>query len=198
MRKKDFLIVLPKVGAYEYKDITVQLYIDSVLKEWISLITEHGYNVVFIHEDMLALKLAGDAGYRRYSVLTMVGRRVLSRFETTPDSYSIYTDVVEDSRVATKATEAVPADINPGKTTSEILRDVIPMRVKRGCELLLDDASNVLYIDANNNFCKKPEPRIGDGRIVCILNTMNDTYEYYFGGTRISKEMLLQVLEVNR
>lgn len=200
MNRRDFFVVFPKVSAYENKDIDTQAYYDSIVSKWRDRIISNGYNLCVIHEDNLASRLLAGSEVKRYSVLRFTNRDYYALGETTPDNYiaekNVY-EVPEAIKAGTKGVKVNQEDVTSGNEQIYLMT-LAQLRTKVASDYLVDQVPHILYIDANNNFCKKPKYSIGDGRMVCFVNVKNNTFSAFYGGVSISEDIVIQIMEANR
>ena len=200
MNKRDFLIVLPKLSAYDSKGVDMQLYYDNVIKLWTERILQNGYNLCVIHEDILAGKLIKDDRLKRYSVLKPTGREPYADSEGISPDYLTLPGVltVDDAvKVGIKEVAFRQEDVVPGSEQAYLLA-LVQRRVRSASNYLIDRMPSVIYVDANNNFCKKPSHGVGDGRLVCIIDVKSEVTSYFYGGIPINDNIVSQIMEANK
>lgn len=200
MNKRDFLIALPKVTAYDSKGVDMQLYYDNVVKLWTERILQNGYNLCVIHEDILAGKLIKTDDLKRYSVLKPTGREPYAYSEGISSDYLTLPGVITmDDAVRVGLREVVfkREDIIPGGEQAYLLA-LAQRRVRSASNYLINRIPSIIYVDANNNFCKKPSHIVGDGRLVCIIDVKSETTSCFYGGIPINDNVVLQIMEANK
>lgn len=197
MNKRDFLIVLPKLSAYANKDVDVQLYYDKIVSLWTNRILANDYNLCIIHEDILASKLIKTEHLKRYSMLKESSRNSYSRIEGISEEYlKIKKLYIDDNAINAGVCKVKirPEDVIAGKEYL-YLQTAAQLRVKFASEYLIDTAPRVIYIDAANNFCRKPVYSIGDGRLVCIVDVKTDVTNCFYGGVSVGEDIVVQIME---
>ena len=200
MNKRDFLIVLPKSTAYASKGVDMQLYYDNAIKLWTERILQNGYNLCVIHEDILAGKLIKVDNLKRYSMLKPTGREPYADSEGISSDYLTQSGVLTmDDAVKVGLKEVVfkREDVIPGGEQAYLLA-LAQRRVRSASNYFIDRVPSVIYIDANNNFCKKPSHTVGDGRLVCIIDVKSEVTSCFYGGIPINDNVVLQIMEANK
>lgn len=201
MRVRTVTLVLPKLSTYKYKEKVVQEYIEMKLKEQLEFCDKYKLSVTCFAEDMLAVFLLKDnKNIKWISLIGEADRNFLaSGVEDYPEYYwelpVEYAD--EDLRkevIKRIKTKKITEYIDKQAYRSDRL-NILCKRIRYVADNMLNREKFIIYLDANNNYCRFPTLQIGDGRISIYVDVAKDITQYYLGGIPLNKHDFNIVME---
>lgn len=201
MRVRTVTLVLPKLSTYKYKEKVVQEYIEMKLKEQLEFCDKYKLSVTCFAEDMLAVFLLKDnKNIKWISLIGEADRNFLaSGVEDYPEYYwelpVEYAD--EDLRkevIKRIKTRKITEYIDKQAYRSDRL-NILCKRIRYVADNMLNREKFIIYLDANNNYCRFPTLQIGDGRISIYVDVAKDITQYYLGGIPLNKHDFNIVME---
>lgn len=201
MRVRTVTLVLPKLSTYKYKEKVVQEYIEMKLKEQLEFCDKYKLSVTCFAEDMLAVFLLKDnKNIKWISLIGEADRNFLaSGVEDYPEYYwelpVEYAD--EDLRkevIKRIKTRKITEYIDKQVYRSDRL-NILCKRIRYVADNMLNREKFIIYLDANNNYCRFPTLQIGDGRISIYVDVAKDITQYYLGGIPLNKHDFNIVME---
>lgn len=201
MRVRTVTLVLPKLSTYKYKEKVIQEYIEMKLKEQLEFCDKYKLSVTCFAEDMLAVFLLKDnKNIKWISLIGEADRNFLaSGVEDYPEYYwelpVEYAD--EDLRkevIKRIKTKKITEYIDKQAYRSDRL-NILCKRIRYVADNMLNREKFIIYLDANNNYCRFPTLQIGDGRISIYVDVAKDITQYYLGGIPLNKHDFNIVME---
>lgn len=198
--KPEVFIVLPKYSSFELKDISQQTFYKSEAFKWLEFFRELDMQVKCFAEDMLAVKLFyAEPDIIWVSTLGAADSRFMELNVTDyPAEYRTIQKVSAPEMLIKKAVRRLKV-----KDLEYYFGDEVAFRNNRFNVLLnrirfVADAElaekNVVYFDANNNFCSEPDGEIGDGRFVVSVSVDKCITKYTYGGMMLTEEHFDQIM----
>lgn len=198
----EVVIVLPKYSAFEFKDISQQIFYKAKLMSWIEFFRAKNFKVVCFAEDMLAVKLlSADNDVKWISLVGAADSRFIEKQVTDyPEEYLIIPKVEADRELIRQAVQKHKAkdlkffDYNADAFHTHRL-SVIHARLRTTANAYINEAKAVVFFEANNNFCNRPAEDLGNGNLCVVVDVLSESEYFTFGGYELSKENFEQVME---
>ena len=203
--RKEVLIVLPKYSAYQIKPNDIKDAYESLLKSMLEMYRDCGYDVVCFSEDMLAAKLlSNDEQVHWETVIGFADNRFLLDFadDYPREEYCEvfnnkaehnYSDYVRDSYKKYKPAQIAEFNGDEVAYAGDRL-NAIGNRIRFVVNKALEFHPNIVYFDANNNYCNLPKMVPGNGKAVTIVYPNSGIVNHYYGGILLKREMFERVL----
>lgn len=199
MIRRNIVMVLPKLSSYENKEEIVKMGIRELVDDWYNKLRDKELTITCFAEDLLACELLKDRdGIEWQTTLSMGDRMFWLNNQLGRDPYDDievkqkYKNIVTEARnkIANKAESLDRLSEEYTKKRIECLRD----RIRYVADNIVGKSQLCIYFNANNNFCAKPEPKEGDGKLIITASLNTGVGEIYYGGYAISTEVFDQVV----
>lgn len=196
-------MVLPKMSAYEFKDMDSQLFIKNKVKEYVKQLHEIGFGIRCFAENILALKLLNEVkNIRWFSVASdsdiyyMLNN--LMKDEYLKNIYTMLNKRKVDESYVNKAVKRYTAPMLSGLSDAEYKaqRDVVfTNRIRMSVGDILEGCRFcIVFKSKGNEFCKTPGLYEGSGRFTIIVDLDSKVTFYDYGGIPLSAEQANEVL----
>lgn len=192
-------MILPKLSSYENKEEIVKMAIRELVGDWYTKLHNEGFTITCLAEDLLAFELLNgrddvewqttlSMGDRMFWLSSQIGNDPYEDIEVKQKYKSLITEA--RNKIANKADGFDRLSDEYSKKRIECLRD----RIRYVADNIVKKSHLCIYFNANNNFCAKPEPREGDGKLIISVSLNTGVGEIYYGGYAISTEVFNQVV----
>lgn len=194
-------LVLPKEEVYRYKEDNVKREIEVVVKFWYKLLSKTKLRICCFAEDKLALELLGtESNICWYSVLDESDLRFMDKsLHEVTEKYRL----LPKKRVREELIQEAIEKYKPGNPRSippaeyrQLRQSVLRKRIRYVCNKTLEETAVVIFIDANNNYCNLPEPKLGNGQLLSKVSYLTNVSDYSsIGGIHVNREVFITALE---
>lgn len=190
------LLVMPKEDSYQYRSSDTKVFMRSKINEVLSYYGEVDIlRFYYFIEDRLAYSLFKD----REEMIK------LTCFNNMDKLVAVKSGFVDESVMSIRAEMSSREDIkeslekckppkmeDSSKATLRLLGDKRRYVVN---SLIESGECTIVYFDKNNQFCNLKEPKIGDGRLVHVVNLNTGIEEFSYSGQYVDKELFLRIIK---
>lgn len=188
------MLVLPKLSAYQYKDIDTKIMLEKIITEWAEFLKENNISIRCFAEDMLAVTmLKNEPNIKWFTTLGSSDTNfLLTSVGEYPQEYQTIQKIPVDSSILKESMTK-----HKTRKSSEYIDQlefrgarltVLSNRIRYVANKVLDECSFIVYINANNNYCAVPQSFVGDGRFCVVVDLKAYLTFYTFGGVNLKKE----------
>lgn len=199
--RKEALVIFPKDSSYELKTIYERNAYDKAVKEIVDFYKECGCTIACFAEDMLAVRLLHNIeGVRWYSAIGVADRKFMHTSVTEyPEGYKeLDVDMQYQPYITESMRKYKPRQLAEFKGDEIAYMgdrlSTINKRIRYVVNKALEFRENVVFFEANNNYCTPPKPFIGDGKAILLVNVHVGLKNHYYGGVLLQEDEFKQIV----
>lgn len=205
MGKERVFIVLPKISAYNlnsynHKDLDALDILKEKLNSWLDLFAKYtSVEICCFAEDKLAVELLSEDN--RISWISVLANSDSNYYKIcgyATDKYMKLEKIKADTTIVNTAVKRFKV-----KKQTEFVDDtafkghreqVMNNRIRYAIDEMLNKEKYIVYFNQMHNFCKEPEAKLGDGKLLIIHNLVRMFEFFYYGGVPISRDNLEMII----
>lgn len=201
MSKHKVFLVLPKITAFDlnsfnHKDTDSLAILKEKVSKWLEFFLKYDtVDVCCFAEDKLALELLTKED--RIKWFTVLGASDSNYYKICGCATDKYVNV-EKSKVKEEIIKKAVKKYSVKKAADFVdevafkghREQVMNNRIRYAVDEVLNDADFIIYFNQNHNYCKEPEPKLGDGKLIINHNLVRMFDTYCYGGVPISFDNL--------